>query len=52
MSCYPFGGTGARTTPAVPSELVVTVQVTVEARPVFLPYVLATIFAPSRRKGD
>ena len=45
--CYPFGGTGTRTTVAVPSGSV-TVQLTVfVARPVFWPHVLATIVTPS-----
>jgi hypothetical protein len=45
--CYPPGGTGARTTVAVPNGSV-TVQVTAfEARPVFLPYVLVAIITSS-----
>jgi hypothetical protein len=44
--CYPVGGTGARTTCAVPSGNV-TVQVTVfPARLVFWPYDLTTIVGP------
>jgi hypothetical protein len=44
--CYPRGGTGARTTLAVPPGTV-AVQVTASAaRPVFSPYALATISTP------
>jgi hypothetical protein len=50
--CYPFGGTGARTTVAVPNGSV-TVQLTAfVARPLFWPYVLVKIVTPSALKGD
>ena len=48
--CYPFGGTGARTTVAVPNGSV-TVQLTAfVARPLFWPYVLVKIVTPSALK--